>query len=48
MMPATAKTSWLLKTVNDEPVCLYDVTDDADSTITRPMTSSSRVAPSRA
>ncbi len=47
-MPAIANTSWALNTVNEEPLCWYDVTEDADSTMTRPMTSSRMVEPSKA
>jgi len=44
--PSIANTSWLRNTVNTEPLSFSEVTDDADSTITRPITSRSRVAPS--
>ena len=44
--PSTANTSWLRNTVKTEPLSCSEVTADAENTITRPMTSSSSVAPS--
>ena len=44
--PNTANTSWLRKTVNTEPLLSREVTADAENTMTSPITSSSRVAPS--
>ena len=45
--PIAANRAWLRNTANEEPSSVYEVTIDADRTMTRPRTTSVEVAASR-